>query len=301
MTYYNELTTVDECRSEYHLIGNSDDDKFILKLIRDVSRQCEGITNRHFAPRIETHYFDVPHGNPYLGAIAYSAYVDSFRSGRSPIKEILFDDDLLALTTLLNGDGTTIASTDYLLEPYNRYPKRSVRLKETSTVAWQSDSAGSYESVVSVSGIWGFHQDYANSWANDGASVKDATGINASVTSVTVPTGTVLAGNLLKCESEFMYASIVNTGTTDTVTVVRGVNGSTAIAHVKDTAIYRWDYGPLIELARRAVAGFYKLRNNPTGETIVLDGATFATPRDITAYIAKTLNQWGGFSRTGLA
>ena len=70
--------------------------------------------------------------------------------GRSGSVLWLGDADLLAVTTLTNGDGTAINSTSYWLEPRNKPPYHYVRLR--SDEAWAFDSDGE----VSVNGTWGF-------------------------------------------------------------------------------------------------------------------------------------------------
>jgi len=65
-------------------------------------------------------------------------------------------DDLLSVSVLTNGDGNTIASSEYWLEPRNApaevppQPYNAIRLKTTSSWTFPSDS------WISVSGQWGF-------------------------------------------------------------------------------------------------------------------------------------------------
>ena len=112
---------------------DTNDDAMIELLIEEASRYLDGQTSRRFYPSVETHRYDIPYrGLLYLG------------------------DDLLELTTLTNGDATTVTSTNYILHPYNMTPSREITLKDTSGIEWEASSAGSAEQVISVLGFWGY-------------------------------------------------------------------------------------------------------------------------------------------------
>lgn len=75
-----------------------------------------------------------------------------------------------------------------------------------------------------------------------GAAIVDTTG-----TSVTMTAGhTVQAGNTIVIDSEHLFVSAVST---NTLTVQRGVNGSTVASHLISTAVSRRRYPRPIELA----------------------------------------------------
>lgn len=63
---------------------------------------------------------------------------------------LYLDMDLLSVTTLTNGDGSTISSNDYWLLPLNSATKHAIKLK--SNVAWTFDVDGTIE----VDGLWAF-------------------------------------------------------------------------------------------------------------------------------------------------
>lgn len=60
------------------------------------------------------------------------------------------DTDLLTVTTLTNGDGSVISSSDYWLWPRNETPYSEIKLK--STVTWTFDQ----DEEISVAGTWGY-------------------------------------------------------------------------------------------------------------------------------------------------
>lgn len=63
---------------------------------------------------------------------------------------LFLDAPLLTLATLANGNGATIDSANYWLEPRNTSPKWQVTLKSGYTWAFATDG------WISVVGVWGF-------------------------------------------------------------------------------------------------------------------------------------------------
>lgn len=112
---------------------------------------------------------------------------------------------------------------------------------------------------VSVTGVWGLHADYPRAWL-----AVDTLGgnINASVTTLTAgnPAGDdayrqpyrISAGHLLKIDDEYM--DVVEVQST-TVTVIRGVNGTTAAAHTAGATVSRWEVMPEVQYAVARQAG----------------------------------------------
>lgn len=65
-----------------------------------------------------------------------------------------FEHDLCQISTVVNGDGTTISNTNYVTEPRNRTPWYGLTLKLGSSLAWTySDSP---ENAISITGRWGY-------------------------------------------------------------------------------------------------------------------------------------------------
>ena len=267
MSYYSELTTVNAVRSSYLSIVGTGDDTLMLDIIRSVSREIEHTAHRTFSPRIETRYFD--YHRDTFGAYLY------------------FDADLLEITTLTNGDGATISSSAYVFEPRNIYPRYALKLINSGGVFWAYNQDP--ESAISVNGVWAYHSDYNNAW--QAVDTLNASATNSATSVTTVGSGLIKAGQLLKIDSEMLYASSVSTTTT---TVTRAANGSTAASHSNAATIYAWTPDAAIEqLTKEASAARYRMRENPIAETIVIDGNSFATPKDVTAYIQNRLNALG--------
>lgn len=64
------------------------------------------------------------------------------------------NNPLLSITSLLNGNGTSIASSEYLLLPRGASRSHTIRLKEMSNVDWEEDPNG--DSFIKITGKWGW-------------------------------------------------------------------------------------------------------------------------------------------------
>lgn len=110
------------------------DDAVILEMIEQASRAIDLFCDKTFYARTsETRYFNVPEDG-----------------------QLDFDDNLLTLTTLTNGDGTVISSTDYILMDVNRKPYYAVGLYPASGIIWLPGNGVSPYNAISVLGTWGY-------------------------------------------------------------------------------------------------------------------------------------------------
>lgn len=132
MTAYASVTEF----KNYARIESTDttDDGVIGDILEAASRLIDTETRRTFYARNETRKYDVPDDA--------TLYIE--------------DDDLLAITTLTNGDDTTLASTEYILLPANSTPKYGVKIKSSSTYSWEDESDGDSEQVIEILGSWGY-------------------------------------------------------------------------------------------------------------------------------------------------
>lgn len=192
------------------------DDTVIEQLLKVASRYLDSKTQRRFIPHIETHYYDVPDSDSLDPRL------------------LELDDDLLEVISVTNGDGTTIASTEYSLKPKNKTPYYGIRLNDSSVYSWVSDDADTHD-VIAVTGVWGYHNDYVNAWLL-GSTLNEE--LDASETGIDVTSGTPFAiGDFIRFENELGYLSAV---ATNTLTGTRGANGSTAATHTTAKSVYIW-------------------------------------------------------------
>jgi len=134
---WNAYCSLEQIKNRLNSLGTSTDtidDSVIDEMIEQASRAIDAFCGgRTFYARTETHYFDMPND-----------------------RQLDLDDDLLAVTTLTNGDGVEIIAADYILINRNKPPYFAIRLKETSSVVWQLDDDGNSEQVISLAGTWGY-------------------------------------------------------------------------------------------------------------------------------------------------
>lgn len=153
------------------------------------------------------------------------------------------EDDLLVLDTLV-WDGTTITSSNFTLLPGSQFPARRVSTDRGSI----STRSIAFDSKITLTGVWGYNN-------NPSIMFKQIDTLNAEI-DATVTTFTVDAADiglyeilsLLQIEDE--YLRVTNAETT-TVTVERGVRGSTAAIHVISTPVEVYQRIPSVVKAVR--------------------------------------------------
>ena len=275
MATYGEYTTLADLRASG--AGQIDttkltDDALLLAQIRATSRELDELARRFFFPLIDTREYDTP---------------------QDALGDLRLDTDLLEVTTLTNGDGQTIASTKYKLYPLNYWPKFIIRPLPSQGTPWQLSSGGDRSGAIGLASVWGYHRDYPNAWPS--LTTLAAAITTTTATSTTAPTGFAKIGQLIKVDSEYIYISGLSVGlTNDTLTIIRGVNGSTAATHLTIATVYVWEYGAeLSNLCKIGAAAYYKLRANPIGETVTINNITFSTPKDVRAYLYQALQMLG--------
>jgi hypothetical protein len=219
MTTQNSYVTLAEIKAQLTAPGqtfstDAPDDSVIENILNTASRIVDEQTGRRFYPKIETRYFDIPELS----------------------RTLQLEGDLLEVITLTNGDTVVLTTTDYALYPKNFSPSFAIRLKESSSYYWAQDGNGNTEDVISVLGLWGYHNDYANAWLTGSTLAED---LDISELPWTMTSGTLFAADqIIRVENEL---SIIASVSTNDVTVVkRPENGSTAAIHASGTAVKIW-------------------------------------------------------------
>jgi hypothetical protein len=113
-------------------------DAFLTDIIARAQQEVETYCDRVFAASTAaaTHYFD------------------AIRDVSDDRRTLYLDDDLCAITTIINGDGSTVATTHYVTEPRHGPPYRSIRLTGLSDDNWTYTAAP--EDAIQVIGRWGY-------------------------------------------------------------------------------------------------------------------------------------------------
>ncbi len=216
MGEYGTYADVAELKSRLDMdAADTDHDARLLEALEDASRQVDAYCRRHF-------------------------YVVSATRFYSPTKgrEFLFPDDVLQITALY-GDRDNKrtwldvwTADDYELYPYNRFPKWAIRRRPGGSYSFPIG-----ESRLKVVGLFGFGDgESATPYRAAGSTVTVAT---TDGTAVTASSGAAFkVGNTVLAGSEQMYVTGISG---NTLTVVRGVNGTTTAVHAAATAyIYRY-------------------------------------------------------------
>lgn len=201
-------------------------DEPFYKLARALSRWIDNHTQRTFFPDTETRYFN----------------------GKNQTK--LYIDDLITITSVAisEDDGanyTTIAATDYNAmwgDDYNS-PKSYNALEITVNGDFSVFPSG--QKSVRIVGVWGRTDDRDRIFEDTTDEVEDNP-LSAVATTLTVNdidgadkwgiTPRISPGQILRIESEDIEVSGTST-TGNTGTIIRGVNGTIAAAHVQNTQI----------------------------------------------------------------
>lgn len=117
-------------------IDVSDDDPLLINCINDAQKAIETKCQRVFEASADTtRYFDPLEDS------------DDYR-------ELFFDEDCCAITTVLNGDGVTLTGSDYVTNPRNFKPYYSIQLKLTASEYLTYNS--SPENAIAITGRWAY-------------------------------------------------------------------------------------------------------------------------------------------------
>ena len=188
----------------------------LLKVIISASQQIERETRRFFVPRVQTRYFN---GRQWGNG------------GRALGTELHLDRDLQTLTTLTNGDLTTVSSDDYTLAPRNSETgKTIIRLNTDAGLVWTNGTTDT--EGISLAGIW----HYGGGWRSTGLTASAIA--DTTTTSITASGATIITGSILKIDTEYFY---VESGGATALTVSRGYLGSTAASHSAAASISIWE------------------------------------------------------------
>ena len=244
-----------------------------------------------FGARIETHYYDIG-----TGTLRESPQpsVSGVLSGEIGVGDMLvavipFEDWLIDATTVTNYSGTDRSTSetlsegyanDYWLEPYNSNPKVRLKFNEDST---KSFNAG--QQTLAVAGTWGYTND-TTVQTDLAAAITDDAAVEIEVTSAASLgiAQTILVG------TEQMYITGISS---NTLTVERGVNGTTAATHLINVNVSSYDYPPLVVQACLDLAKI-EFRDRDMGVTnIIGTGEQGITSADVSApTILRSLDEY---------
>ena len=250
----NSYVTVDLLKSSsvLNVTGTGDDTRLRL-LAESQSRLIDRLTNRHFYSLTAARTFDVSNGH------------------------LLNLPDLASVTSLKTDENidrtfeVTWATTDYLLRPNNADPSTRANSNSRPYTQIIVDSNGSRSAfplgyqTVEVTGEWGY-------WLHKATATETADAI-ASTTAKTFSLSArtdIEAGHTILLDTEQLY---VQSYSGNTVTVDRGVNGTTAATHSGGAAISIYEYpSPVVEATIIQAARLWKRKDSSYANAIGLEG-----------------------------
>lgn len=282
MTFYCSLA---EARKELKATEATFDDNRLLRYVRMVSRRINLLmagrsTRNYFWPVIDEVQvlLDDRHVNSYQNLLLLR--------GAPPLLEV----------TAATANGSAITS---VLEGYPLGNSPIDQLRITSSgQSWYSYLCGSDPAYAAITGVWGYHSDYANAWVQ----VDDLTVLQTdSAGTFTVSdvdgadqdgiTPRLSPGMLVKIDDEIELVTAVNTGN-NVVTASRHQNGSTADEHAIGADVKVWQTEePIRRITARQAALMVARQGAFQVET--LDGVgAISYPQDLLRELTEVLTEY---------
>tara|TARA_Y100000593_G_scaffold41217_1_gene79125 strand:+ start:848 stop:1771 length:924 start_codon:yes stop_codon:yes gene_type:complete len=217
-------------------------DAVILRRILETAslRIDDYVGMQSFGARTDTKYFDIGTGSSRdtVQLYEYAGNNTDIGVGDRLVQSIPLGAWLVSPSTVTSYSGTdrTTSETltegynnDFFLTPYNSTPKIELKMNEDTAKAL---NAG--QQTLSIAGTWGYSNDTTGALTTTGAitsttvvswGVNDATDLEVATT--------------ILVDSEQMYITGISS---NTLTVERGVNGTTAATHSAGASVYTYIY-----------------------------------------------------------
>lgn len=266
--------TVDEFKSKGVLdIDGNEHDARLRGLLESTSRMLGDYTQRQYQALALTKLFDGDGGR------------------------LLNVGDLISITTLKTDDDinrtfeTTWATTDYLLLPSNADPATVNNPESRPYYEIEVDRNGNQSGfawgrqTVQVVGIWGYWQHLKRATETlDEELDTTETDVDLSARP------DIQAGHTILIDSEQMY---VESYKDNKLTVVRGVNGTTAATHTSSTVIDIYEYPSAVtEAVRMTASRLWNRRNIGFADTEGLFGTAPEAFRVTDPYVRMLLDPY---------
>jgi len=253
-----------EIKQEIGKDVGGDNDAYVFESLRFVSSRIDQIKAMTFAPHIGIQYLD---GRGW--------HIDAL------YRSIDLPEPFLKVTGVTVGGVVWVSETDFVPNPKNRTPIYGLRIPGWAGKSWTAGD--DWIDSIAITGIRGWHRDYANAWIASGDSVQNAGGISASATSITVADAARFSpGQLCKIGTvdDWRELTAINT-TTDVLTVRTHARGSTSVVQAQGAAISVYQADPVIQRAALRWAGYlYKRRGAFNTVQVELDAVAGRTLTD---------------------
>ena len=285
-----------------HVTDWDTDEAPIVRVLGSASKRIDTYLGRSFGIRTETHTYDIGRGALRNDRIfrgygnEINDYPDYWSSKLSGAAVVLLGD-WLATATTVTAYGQTARTTstvltegignDFLLEPYNRSPKTLLKLEEDTT-----DSLFGGQQTLTILGEWG--------WQTDKISLSTIDAIGSTTTAaVSVSSGAgTYVGDTIIIDTEQVYVTAVSG---NNLTVIRGVNGTTAATHSDGVTYYKWKYADDVTQAALDIARTYWRSRDAGISTMIGSGEmALSTPSSEEKGILKRLDHYRNSRETAV-
>lgn len=200
------LASVEDVKRALDIKFTARSDGQVRQALASATLSVQAFLHRSFAPWTGTRYKDWPN-----------------QSYARPWRLWLGQDEVISVSSLVAG-GTTIASTDYFLEPVNSGPPYTyIEIDLGSSAAFSSDDT--HQRAIAITGVFG-HSAAEESAGTITANITTTTATTCSISDCSL----VGVGNIIKIGSERMI--VTSKGMVDT-----GQNCTTLTAANNDVAI----------------------------------------------------------------
>lgn len=213
--------------------------------IETASREVENLTHRFFIPKLQTRYYSWPQ-----------------RDGRSGV--LYLDADLIAVVSLkTKGGATTIAPTDYFLEPVNDGPPFD-KIETDDSKSAEFEAGSTSQRAIQVDAKWGYNETL-EAVGTVTSGLSGSAGATAFVCSTPAA---IEVGDTLLIDSEAIFVSDRIEATPQNLTVERAANGTTAAIHADGATIRKYVVpGDIRNLCNAlAIAYFHQGKSGWTGQ-----------------------------------
>ena len=209
--------------------GDRGSDEALLRALQEASHLIESTTLRRYCPRVDTLEAKLDRSNPAA---------------------LILPDDLLELRAVDDAGGAIDLADLIALPRDGDVPASILQLKPGAALRSGLGPAAS----VSVDGVWGWHDRWSQAWRDSGDRVRGIS-LAASATVIYVDDSNGAdedgvrprfhVGHLLRIGGEYLRVTAVDRKG-DRLTVRRGVGGTRATGHLRNTKIETYAPAPAI-------------------------------------------------------
>lgn len=253
----------------------------LMAYARRVTARIDAMTHDTFMPLRQTRYFD-----------CIGDHIDTW------YRTINLGASVADVVSITDGAGTTLTyNTDWRYRPRGR---QSTTLLEGMTISTWATYSDNWRQAITIDAVWCYRDRYdVVGWIGSNDTVQNVS-LNTTATTVTVTDADGAnawgqsprfdVGQVIRIGTEYMAVVGVNTAD-NTLTVIRGYNGTTATTHTNGASISTFDVQPEIVRACALITAF-NYQNRGKFERVVFDGINATQTIEIPDEARELLDQF---------